>query len=262
VDGLLALQSGTTTTYQHKDALDTVTSLSGSTGALANSYVFDSLGASTASTGGGANVLRFADEELDKETGLYHVRSRYYSPQLGRFISEDPLGFRGGDVDFYAYVGNDPIDYVDPFGLGQQRSPRRGPPNTDVYIPDPNVPDGGTIRVYGPTGEAVHDYDFGHDHGAGDPHGHDWGVDNNGKPTRGPGRPLKPTECTRVRDDYWKNFWNAFYQSYFDHMVRVWENTQNDFDDFTHGLAHPVPPNPATVPFAPGQVPPYVYVTP
>jgi hypothetical protein len=45
-------------------------------------------------------------------------------------------------------------------------------------------------------------------------------------------------------------------------MVRVRENTQNDFDDFTRGLEHPVTPNPGTVPFAPGQIPPYVYVVP
>jgi RHS repeat-associated protein len=198
VDGLLALQSGTTTTYHHGDALDTVTSLSGSTGALANTYIFDSLGVSTASTGGGANVLRFADGELDTETGLYHVRSRYYSAQLGRFISEDPLGFQGDDVNFYGYVRNQPIDYVDPFGLGRQRSPRQGPPNTDVYIPDPNAPDGGTVRVYGPNGEAVRDFDFGHDHGAGDPHGHDWGGGQQREPDARTGAPAK---ADRVHSD-------------------------------------------------------------
>jgi RHS repeat-associated protein len=44
-------------------------------------------------------------------------RARYYSPTFGRFISEDPLEFGGRDANLYAYVGNDPIDYTDPFGL-------------------------------------------------------------------------------------------------------------------------------------------------
>jgi len=46
-----------------------------------------------------------------------------------------------------------------------------------------------------PNGEAVTDYDYGHDHnGQGDPHAHDWGVDSNGKPVRGPARAPKPGE--------------------------------------------------------------------
>ena len=44
-------------------------------------------------------------------------RARYYDPKAGRFISEDPLEFAGGEADFYAYVGNDPLFYVDPLGL-------------------------------------------------------------------------------------------------------------------------------------------------
>ncbi len=45
------------------------------------------------------------------------MRARYYDPRVGRFISEDPLGFDGGDVNLYAYVGNNPIMGVDPSGL-------------------------------------------------------------------------------------------------------------------------------------------------
>ena len=44
-------------------------------------------------------------------------RARYYNPTLGRFISEDPIGLGGGDTNFYAYVGDDPVDDDDPFGL-------------------------------------------------------------------------------------------------------------------------------------------------
>ena len=50
------------------------------------------------------------------EGGLYYYRARYYSPTLQRFISEDPIGLDGG-INFYVYVGNNPITRVDPFGL-------------------------------------------------------------------------------------------------------------------------------------------------
>lgn len=43
-------------------------------------------------------------------------RARYYHPGLSRFISEDPISFVGGDVNFYAYVGNNPIVFRDPTG--------------------------------------------------------------------------------------------------------------------------------------------------
>jgi len=56
---------------------------------------------------------------LETETGLYYYRARYYDPQVGRFISEDPLGFIGG-VDFYSYVLNRPIQMADPAGLSPQ----------------------------------------------------------------------------------------------------------------------------------------------
>jgi hypothetical protein len=44
-------------------------------------------------------------------------RTHVSDPRLGRFISEDPIGFIGGDANFYAYVENDPISYKDPLGL-------------------------------------------------------------------------------------------------------------------------------------------------
>jgi len=45
------------------------------------------------------------------------MRARYYDPVLGRFISEDPLGFGGGDVNLMVYTSNDPVNWVDPWGL-------------------------------------------------------------------------------------------------------------------------------------------------
>ncbi len=44
------------------------------------------------------------------------MRARYYDPSTSRFISEDPTGFGGGDVNLYAYVGGNPISNIDPSG--------------------------------------------------------------------------------------------------------------------------------------------------
>lgn len=58
--------------------------------------------------------------------GLYYYRARYYSAELQRFISEDPIGLAGGDVNFYAYVGNNPVNRVDPLGLYWEYSQSTG----------------------------------------------------------------------------------------------------------------------------------------
>src|ERR1700730_6884450 len=57
------------------------------------------------------------DEVVWENGGGSDDSARYYNPALGRFISEDPIGFAGGQANLYAYVGNDPVDFTDPFGL-------------------------------------------------------------------------------------------------------------------------------------------------
>jgi len=59
---------------------------------------------------------RFAGREYDQESGLYYMRTRYYDPALGRWISEDPIGV-GGGLNLYRYSSNDPINRSDPSGL-------------------------------------------------------------------------------------------------------------------------------------------------
>lgn len=53
---------------------------------------------------------------MTEPNGFYYMRARYYDPNVGRFISEDPIGFEGGDVNLYAYVGNNPVSWIDPSG--------------------------------------------------------------------------------------------------------------------------------------------------
>ena len=62
------------------------------------------------------NPLRLPGQYFDEETGLHYNRFRYYAPQLGRYISRDPMGFIA-DTNFYRYAGNNPINQADPMGL-------------------------------------------------------------------------------------------------------------------------------------------------
>ncbi len=114
---LSELRSGTTSYYQ-QDGLESVTSLSNGSGALANSYAFDSYGKLTASNGTVTNPFQYTGREADQETGLYYYRARYYDQNIGRFISEDPIGLKEGP-NFYDYVTNNPLNFVDPRGLAK-----------------------------------------------------------------------------------------------------------------------------------------------
>jgi RHS repeat-associated protein len=73
----------------------------------------------------------FTGREWDPEIGLYYYRARYYDPHLGRFISEDPIGFRGGE-NFYAYVGGNPVSQKDPLGLLCKSCGLKMPPEYNV----------------------------------------------------------------------------------------------------------------------------------
>ncbi|NDL69728.1 RHS repeat-associated core domain-containing protein [Vreelandella alkaliphila] len=59
--------------------------------------------------------IRFQGQWHDEESGLYYNRHRYYDPEQGRYISQDPIGLRGG-TNLYGYVTN-PTGMVDPLGL-------------------------------------------------------------------------------------------------------------------------------------------------
>jgi RHS repeat-associated protein len=67
------------------------------------------------------NPLRFAGQYHDPETGWHYNWHRYYAPELGRYITSDPIGLEGG-LNTYAYVGGNPVGYIDPIGLVRWRA--------------------------------------------------------------------------------------------------------------------------------------------
>jgi len=103
------------------DALGSVAKTTNSAGTVLTTRRYDAFGNLEL---GATSGYAFTGREWDSEVGLYYYRARYYDPKIGRFLSEDPIGFDGG-INFYAYVGNDPTDLTDPLGLAP--SPRRRP---------------------------------------------------------------------------------------------------------------------------------------
>ena len=88
-------------------------------------YAYDSWGnlvsmtGSLASTLGQDNPFRYRGYYYDSETGMYYLNSRYYHPQIGRFINADGYVQTGQgllDKNMFAYCGNNPVNYVDPDG--------------------------------------------------------------------------------------------------------------------------------------------------
>jgi RHS repeat-associated protein len=80
---------------------------------------YDSFGQLLDPAGGsGVPVAQgYTGRPLDEDTGLMNYRARWYDPVVGRFVSEDPSGFDGGDANLYRYCGNNPMTNVDPMGL-------------------------------------------------------------------------------------------------------------------------------------------------
>jgi RHS repeat-associated protein len=97
------------------DVLGSTVALTDGNGAVQTRYDYEPFGATGTEGPNSTNSAQYTGRENDL-TSLYYYRARYYAPALHRFISEDPIGFRGG-TNLYAYVNNGPLNASDPFGL-------------------------------------------------------------------------------------------------------------------------------------------------
>jgi RHS repeat-associated protein len=141
IDEPLAMLRSSTTSYYQADGLGSVTSLTNAAGAVASNYTYDSFGNLVTTSGSLANNFRYTGREIDPETSLYNYRARYYDPASGRFLSEDPLRFRAWP-DFYSYVSNSPVSFIDPTGLKQRPGTAIKPPSVPPSGPNSSSCDG------------------------------------------------------------------------------------------------------------------------
>ena len=125
IDEPIAVTKGGSTFFYHQDGLGSVTDLTDSAGVTAKSYAYDAYGNIVDQTGTVDQPYTYTGREFDSENGLSYYRGRYYDPTTGRFLNQDPIRFSGG-INLYRYVGNNPVNLTDPFGLS--------PSFTDCFI--------------------------------------------------------------------------------------------------------------------------------
>jgi RHS repeat-associated protein len=120
VDQVLADDDGAgNVLWPLEDHEGTIRDLVNSSGTVTNHRVFDAFGNVASETNGAVDHLfAFTGQMLDEATALQTHLHRWYDPAVGRWLSEDPIGFAGGDANLYRYSANSPLNYVDPSGLG------------------------------------------------------------------------------------------------------------------------------------------------
>jgi RHS repeat-associated protein len=117
VDEILADETTTDVNSALTDNQGTVRDAIDSNGVVLNHLVYDSYGQVTSETNPNVDFrYGYTGWERDEETGLDYYRTRYYDSLVGRFVSEDTIGFNGGDTNLYRYVANSPLNLIDPNG--------------------------------------------------------------------------------------------------------------------------------------------------
>ncbi|MEW6600529.1 MAG: RHS repeat-associated core domain-containing protein [Nitrospirota bacterium] len=102
--------------YYHNDQLGSPMLMTDSSGAVVWQGEYLPFGEPYSLTNTVTNNFRFPGQYYDEETGLHYNYYRDYKPEVGRYMEADPIGLEGG-VNLYAYVGNNPVNLIDPFGL-------------------------------------------------------------------------------------------------------------------------------------------------
>jgi RHS repeat-associated protein len=139
-DGLtpILMEEGGQTYQFQTDHLATPRQMTDTLGNVVWTARLDAYGKVTTETGTVVNNLRFPGQYHDRETGLYYNWHRYYSPELGRYITSDPIGLAGG-LNTYAYVGGNPVGAVDPMGLDTIRVTINGTVTVKTGISNPDI---------------------------------------------------------------------------------------------------------------------------
>ncbi|MBU6951601.1 RHS repeat-associated core domain-containing protein [Hahella sp. HN01] len=108
-----------TTTFYHTDAAGSVVAASDESGNLLWRKSYTPYGVQTGGEEGKAESISYTGKPHDLASGLTYMGARYYDPEIGRFLSTDPVEFTGSNLmsfNRYAYANNNPYKYVDPDG--------------------------------------------------------------------------------------------------------------------------------------------------
>ena len=152
VDELFARTSSSgTLAWYLTDQLGSVTDVVSSSGTDLDHIVYDPYGnIVTETNASNGDRFKFAGMEYDSTTGIYYDHARYYNEAIGRFMSQDPLGFGGWDWNLYRYTNNDPLKARDPSGEGGPMSAAGGAFGATVGIGLGAVLTGGTVALTAP----------------------------------------------------------------------------------------------------------------
>jgi RHS repeat-associated protein len=114
------VEPGGTASYYHADGPRSVRAITDQQGRVVHAYRTDEFGFPTPRQGSQDQPFQYTGEPRDEPTGFSYLRARYYDPQVGRFLTRDPVaGSRGKpkSLNRYSYVGNNPTTLTDPSGL-------------------------------------------------------------------------------------------------------------------------------------------------
>ena len=114
IDDKLKVSNTSGSLYFLKDHLGSTQGLTGVSGSVAEWQRYEAFGQSSVSNS--LTRYGYTGRERDEQTGLNYYRARWYDTEQGRFISQDPIGFKSGTANFYEYVNNNPISFNDPSG--------------------------------------------------------------------------------------------------------------------------------------------------